>query len=95
MVTVADPPLHAIVLCATLAVIATGAVIVTSCSTLVQPFASFTTIWYGPAPNPLNTLLAWYVTPLSFEYVNVPVPLLAVTVISPSVDVAQLNCDPL
>src|SRR5450759_3622922 len=76
-------------------VTAEGAVMVTGVAADAHRLASLTTIWYVFAPNPLNTLLAWYVTPLSFEYSNVPVPPVAVTVIVPSVAVAQLRSAPL
>ena len=38
---------------------------------------------------------AWYVEPLSFEYCLVPVPPVAVTVISPSAAPLQLRSEPL
>jgi hypothetical protein len=45
----------------------------------------------GSGGKTAETFEAWKVVPLSLEYVLVPVPPVAVTVISPSVAVAQLN----
>ena len=67
----------------------TGFAITVTVWAVVVQFASFTTTSYVPVPKLRKTLLLWKVWPLSTEYVTVPVPPEAVTVIMPSLFVPQ------